>query len=102
MSSHGRYATVDARPAVCFERSLAHPVDKVWRMITDPAELAHWFPCAVEVDLRPSGKMTFTFSRDYVLDGEVLELEPPRRTSPSAGAATSCASTSTPSTAAPA
>ena len=79
MSAHGTYATIDGTPAVRFERHLVHPIDAVWRGITDPAELEHWFPCAVELDLRVGGAMTFDFSPDFSLDGEVLELDPPRR-----------------------
>jgi uncharacterized protein YndB with AHSA1/START domain len=79
MTAHGTYTTVDGRPAVRFERRLAHPPDAVWRMVTEPAELAHWFPCEVEVDLRVGGAMRFTFSPDFTLDGEVLELDEPRR-----------------------
>ena len=26
---------------------LAHPTTAVWRALTDPAELAHWFPASV-------------------------------------------------------
>jgi uncharacterized protein YndB with AHSA1/START domain len=79
MSRHGIYTEVDGHPGVRFERHLKHPVEAVWRSVTDPGELAHWFPCAVELDLRPGGAMRFTFSPDFVLDGEVLELDPPRR-----------------------
>jgi uncharacterized protein YndB with AHSA1/START domain len=79
MTAHGTYTTVDDRPAVRFERRLAHPPDAVWRMVTDPGELRHWFPCEVELELRLGGAMRFTFSPDYVLDGEVLELDAPRR-----------------------
>jgi uncharacterized protein YndB with AHSA1/START domain len=78
MSRHGIYTTVDGRPGVRFERRLRHGIAAVWRTVTEPAELAHWFPCAVEVDLRVGGAMRFTFSPDFVLDGEVLELDPPR------------------------
>jgi len=79
MTAHGTYTTVDGRPAVRFERRLAHPPAAVWRMVTDPAELQHWFPCEVELELRPGGPMRFTFSPDLVLDGEVVELDEPRR-----------------------
>ena len=79
MTAHGTYTTVDGRPAVRFERRLGHPQAAVWRMVTDPAELKHWFPCEVEVDLRPGGAMRFTFSPDFTVDGEVLELDEPHR-----------------------
>jgi uncharacterized protein YndB with AHSA1/START domain len=79
MTAHGTYTTVDGRPAVRFERRLDHPPDAVWRMVTEPAELAYWFPCEVELDLRPGGAMRFVFSPDFAIDGEVLELDAPRR-----------------------
>lgn len=79
MTAHGTYTTVDDRPAVRFERRLAHPPHVVWRMVTDPAELKHWFPCEVEVELRVGGPMRFVFSPDFALDGEVIELDEPRR-----------------------
>jgi len=78
---HGSYETVDGRPALRFERRLAHSVDAVWRAVTEPSELAHWFPASVAVDLRVGGTITFAFG-DPGGDsnaGEVTELDPPRR-----------------------
>jgi len=77
MSANGTYTTVDGRPAVRFERRLRHPVDAVWRAVTEPGELRHWFPAEVEVDLRVGGRMRFTFAPEVTDDGEVLELDPP-------------------------
>jgi uncharacterized protein YndB with AHSA1/START domain len=76
----GTYETVDNRPALRFERRLAHPIDRVWRAVTEPDELKQWFPNEVEMDLRVGGKMTFTFPEDAYppMVGEVLELEAPR------------------------
>jgi uncharacterized protein YndB with AHSA1/START domain len=71
----------DGRFALRFERRFAHPAEKVWRALTDPAELRHWFPQVVEADLRPGGKMRFSprEGESYdAWDGEVTEFEPPR------------------------
>ena len=38
--------TVDGRPALRFERRLKHSVERVWRAVTEPAELARWFVVA--------------------------------------------------------
>lgn len=38
---NGRQHTIDGRPALVFERYLAHPVERVWRAVTEPRELAH-------------------------------------------------------------
>jgi uncharacterized protein YndB with AHSA1/START domain len=78
---YGTYETIDGRPAVRFERSYPHPVDHVWRAVTEPAQLARWFPTTVEADLREGGEMTFTFPGGELepIDGRVLLLEPQRR-----------------------
>jgi uncharacterized protein YndB with AHSA1/START domain len=63
-----------------FERRLAHPPEKVFRAISDPAELRHWFPATIESELRAGAPIRFRFE-DQDLDapgGEVLELDPPR------------------------
>jgi uncharacterized protein YndB with AHSA1/START domain len=82
---HGTYETIEERPALQFERRIAHPVEAVWQAITQPSELAHWFPCEVEVDLRLGGRMSFHFPELVLpemastLLGEVTEFDPPRR-----------------------
>ena len=40
----GTLETIEARPALRFERRLGHSVERVWRAISDPDELRHWFP----------------------------------------------------------
>jgi uncharacterized protein YndB with AHSA1/START domain len=81
---HGTYETIDQRPVLRFKRRIAHPVEAVWRAITDPAELAGWFPSTVELDLRVGGKMVFTFAEmplpdeSSTMTGEVTDLDPPR------------------------
>ena len=40
----GTYEKIDGRPALRFERRLDHPIERVWRAITEPDELRHWFP----------------------------------------------------------
>ena len=78
---HGIYGTVDERHALTFERRLAHPVERVWRAVTDPAELAHWFPCAVRGDVALGGRLTFEFPGGEMptMEGDVVELDAPRR-----------------------
>jgi uncharacterized protein YndB with AHSA1/START domain len=78
---HGTFETDDGRPTVRFERRLAHPVEAVWRAVTEPSELAHWFPAQVTVDHRVGGTISFTSEDDGMpaSGGEVLEFEPPHR-----------------------
>ncbi len=74
--------TVNGEPTLRFERRLRHSAAKVWRAVTDPAELVHWFPAAVEADLRPGAPMRFTFPEEAPVDGdwegEVLEVDEPK------------------------
>ena len=78
---YGTYETIGDRPALSFERRLAHSVERVWRAVTDPAELAHWFPGRVSGQVAPGGRLSFEFpdGGPPALEGEVVELEPPRR-----------------------
>jgi uncharacterized protein YndB with AHSA1/START domain len=72
--------TIGGKTVLRFERRLAHPPEKVFRAISDPAELRHWFPATVQAELRPGAPMTFTFEGDAIepLAGEILEVEPPK------------------------
>ena len=46
-----------------FERVLAHPPEQVFRAISEPEELRHWFPAGVEWELRPGAPIRFAFER---------------------------------------
>lgn len=74
--------TIDGKAVLRFERKLAHTPAKVWKAITEPAEMAHWFPAMVETELRPGAVMSFTFPEDAPVDttgdGEILEFDPPK------------------------
>ena len=78
---YGTFEAVEGRDVLRFERRLAHPVEAVWRAVTDPAELEHWFPTTVEGDVRPGGRLRFEH-RDGghpPMEGEVTAMEPPSR-----------------------
>ncbi|GLY41551.1 hypothetical protein Amsp01_075740 [Amycolatopsis sp. NBRC 101858] len=71
--------TADDRPALRFERRLKHAPEQVWHAITDPGELAHWFPAKVDVELRAGGAIRFTFpGDDKTTTGKVVTVDPPR------------------------
>ena len=81
MSTHGTYSDAGGRPVLRFERRLPEPVDRVWQVVSDPAELAGWFPQAISEDeLRQGGTVTFSFIGDDGPSdiGRVVELEPGR------------------------
>ena len=64
--------TIDGRPALRFERHLPHSVDRVWRAVSEPAELERWFPAAA--DWTPAVGETFEAGG---ATGEVTDVEPP-------------------------
>jgi uncharacterized protein YndB with AHSA1/START domain len=76
--------TDGGRAAVRLERTLADPPAVVWRALTEPDELARWFPCRVVVDggvWRVGAKLEFPFPAhviDMTLVGEVLQVDEPR------------------------
>jgi uncharacterized protein YndB with AHSA1/START domain len=83
---YGAYEMIENRPALSFERRLSHPIEVVWRAITESDQLEHWFPSQVEVDsLGPGAEMTFRFEsmplegEPLTLTGRVTEFDPPRR-----------------------
>ncbi|WP_188195328.1 SRPBCC domain-containing protein [Nonomuraea sp. SYSU D8015] len=71
---HGTLETIDGRPALRFERTLAYPVERVWRAVSVPAELERWFPAAA--DWTPAAGETFEAAG---ATGEVTEADPPHR-----------------------
>lgn len=71
--TNGTLETIDGRPALRFERSLAHPVERVWRAVTEPAELGRWFPGAA--DWTPEAGEVFEAGGQA---GEIIELDAPK------------------------
>jgi uncharacterized protein YndB with AHSA1/START domain len=68
----------DGRVTFRYERRLRHPIEVVWRAITDPAEIERWTGDRPEIDLRPDGEyISYHRGGDRVVD-RILRLEPPR------------------------
>lgn len=76
----GSYVEIDGRPAVRFERVYPHPVERVWRAVSKPAELVGWFPSEVTLEPRVGGSVVFTGDPNLpATAGRVLAYDPPRR-----------------------
>jgi uncharacterized protein YndB with AHSA1/START domain len=76
----GTYLEYDGRPAVRFERTYPHPIDRVWAAVSTPVGLAGWFPSKVDIEPRAGG--TIAFSGDPNVDdatGVVLAFDPLKR-----------------------
>jgi uncharacterized protein YndB with AHSA1/START domain len=73
---NGRLDTAGDRPVLRFERHLDHPLQRVWRAITEPDELRQWFPGVPRFELEAG--------TEFVVEGEpggtgrVLAVDPPR------------------------
>jgi uncharacterized protein YndB with AHSA1/START domain len=64
---------VDGRPVLRLERRLAHPVERVWRAVSEPRELSRWF--VAPVPWTPQAGETF---ESFGQSGAITELDPPR------------------------
>jgi uncharacterized protein YndB with AHSA1/START domain len=65
---------------VRFERRLSHPIERVWKAITDPDDLAAWFPDTIEGSFGPDAEVRFPkfVEMDLPATGKVTEFDPPR------------------------
>jgi uncharacterized protein YndB with AHSA1/START domain len=70
--------TIEGRSVLRMERPLRHPAEKVWRALTDPDELVHWFPATVRLPPRIGGDISYWMDGEPAGDGKVLEFDPPR------------------------
>lgn len=73
----GTYIDYQGRPAVRFERTYPHSIDCVWAAITEPDELAAWFPSRVTHEGRTGG--VIEFAGDPYSDpsaGRIIAFEP--------------------------
>jgi uncharacterized protein YndB with AHSA1/START domain len=63
---------------VVVERDIAHPVERIWRALTQPHLIAEWL---MTNDFQAVVGHRFNLRGDWggVLDCEVLEIEPPTR-----------------------
>ena len=76
----GTLVDFDGRPAVRFQRTFPYPPQRLWRAVTEPDELAHWFPSRVQLEPRAGGRVEFSGDPNLPpASGSVLVYEPPRR-----------------------
>lgn len=69
----------DDRWRLRFTRTLAHPQTKVWRAVTEPEQLAQWFPSTIEGERAAGAKLTFRFPDEVSvepIDGQMLAYDP--------------------------
>jgi uncharacterized protein YndB with AHSA1/START domain len=69
---YGNLEAVEDCPVLRIEPRLDHSIERVWSAITEPAELARWFPTPVH--WKPELGEVF---EDEGGRGEIVELAPP-------------------------
>ena len=68
------------RPRHVFQVYIRTTPDQLWQAITDPSFTLRYFRRSrVESGWRPGERMSYWIDDDLVIDGKVLEVEPPRR-----------------------
>jgi uncharacterized protein YndB with AHSA1/START domain len=78
MMGEGELTRYGERWQLRFERSTAHPPEKVWRAITEPEQMRAWFPDEMEGERRAGARLHFV-SREMEMsfEGEMLAYDPP-------------------------
>ena len=76
-------ATEPRGETLALEFDLAHPPEKVWRALTDPALLTEWLLPVLDLRLEPGATFTFRTQPHPGWDGTVscrfVEIEPNRK-----------------------
>lgn len=78
-AEHAVLTELDGRPALRFERLLAHSRERVWRALTERAELEAWHPTPFLFEPRAGGAISFLPSPGVpeMGSGQVLACEEP-------------------------
>jgi uncharacterized protein YndB with AHSA1/START domain len=68
----------DGRWQLRYTRRLAYPVEKVWRAITEPEQLAAWFPTTIDGARASGAALSFSFPGGQAppFGGRMLAYEP--------------------------
>ena len=53
------------------------PRQRVWQLLTEAEHISRWFGDSTELDLRPGGKLTFTWDHFGSHHGRVERVDPP-------------------------
>jgi len=80
MSDYGQLITAGGRPVLEYRRRFEHSPERLWRALTEPDELAAWFPTTIDGEREAGAPLTFRFQHVQLdpMHGEMLGYEPPR------------------------
>jgi uncharacterized protein YndB with AHSA1/START domain len=76
---YGQLSAIDGHAVVTFTRRLAHPPETVWAALTEPDQLAAWFPTTIDGDRAAGAPLQFRFEQVEIepMKGEMVAFEPP-------------------------
>jgi uncharacterized protein YndB with AHSA1/START domain len=83
MADFGTVERHGSKSVIRFERRLAHPIERVWRALTEPEEAITWWG-KLDIDLTSGGKAVVEWQNTdeqgnrAVMHGVITELDPPR------------------------
>jgi uncharacterized protein YndB with AHSA1/START domain len=53
------------------------PLETVWAIVTEPQHVGSWFSDSAEIDLRPGGEATLTWTEHGSVRARIEKVEPP-------------------------
>lgn len=76
---YGRLIQREERAFLEYRRHYRHAPGRVWRALTDPEELAAWFPTTIDGERAQGASLSFGFEQLEIdpMHGEMLAFEPP-------------------------
>lgn len=77
---YGKLDVGEGRGVLTFTRRLAHAPEQVWAALTEPEQLAAWFPTTIDGDRASGASLTFRFEHIDGIDpmhGRMLAFDPP-------------------------
>jgi uncharacterized protein YndB with AHSA1/START domain len=78
-AEYGQLIRSEDRAVLEYRRRLEHTPQRVWRALTDPGELAAWFPSTIDGERAAGAPLTFRFEQLDIepMRGEMVAFEPP-------------------------
>jgi uncharacterized protein YndB with AHSA1/START domain len=78
-ADYGDLEVIDGRAVVRFTRRLDHGPEAVWRALTEPEQLAAWFPTTIDGERAAGADLEFRFEQVEMppMTGKMLAFEPP-------------------------
>ncbi len=79
VADYGVLIRRDERAILEYRRRYDHPPERVRRALTEPGELAAWFPTTIDGERAPGAALSFRFEQLEIdpFDGEMVAFEPP-------------------------